>query len=242
MKGRDALRILFAGLSLAPLGSCGSQPGEFVIVQNQVPQEGCVITGDRGHLYRGEGRLDVSLVGDESAVGYRIYPLIQNNKRQLARDVEPNRTFVHGFRVEVELDEGPAAVAGAFAAPWTSYEERWAGTVDPGGGLLPAAVTGIPGELARKIRATKALETTTFMRVFATVTALGKTTEGEPVESDSFRFPIRVCQGCLVASVQACPAAPRAMGHECNIAQDVAVDCCLADNRLVCPSIPPASK
>jgi hypothetical protein len=223
---------------LAALASCGAQPGELVFVQNQVPEPGCVIPAALGNLYRGQGTLDVSLVEDGAHAGYKLFPLLQNNMRQLGRPVEPNRLFVRAFRVELELDEAPQAVASLF--PHGPYDERWAGTVEPGGGLLATGMNAFPADLARKIRATKALEAQTFMRVFVKVAALATKIDGTEIESDTFRYPLRICQGCLVAAVRPCPAAPRSLGNECNVAQDNPVDCCVADNRLICPSIPPA--
>lgn len=239
-------RIFVSVLGLAPIVGCGDEPGQFVIVQNQVPDQGCTVAGSKGDVYRGEGRLDVALVGDDAPVAYRLYPLLQNNLRKRDRPSEPNRLLLNSFTVVVEVDPAaPKAVIDVVAKAderLRSYEEPWSGTLDPGGGTLSAGVTVVAGELARRIRATRALETQGSMRLFVTVRAVARKLDGGFIQSDEFRFPITVCQGCLVASVQACPAIPRNLGNACNIAQDVPVDCCLSDNRLMCPATaPPAA-
>lgn len=241
MTGRGGLEVTLLLSYLLAVGGCGAQPGELVFVQNQVPERGCVIPATLGKIYRGDGILDVSLVDDGALSGYELFPLLQNNLRHLGRPVEPNRLVVRGFHVEVWLDQAPPAIASMFPSdqPMEKYDERWAGTVEPGGGLLATAMNAFPAELARKIRATKALETQPFMSAFLKVTALATKVDGTEIKSDPFRYPLRICQGCLVTGVRPCPAVPTALGNECNIAQDNAVDCCVADNRLICPSIPP---
>ena len=138
-------RIFVSVLGLAPIVGCGDEPGQFVIVQNQVPDQGCTVPGSRGDVYRGEGRLDVALVGDDAPVAYRLYPLLQNNLRKLDRPSEPNRLLLTSFTVEVEVDPAaPKAVIDVVAKAderLRSYEEPWSGTLDPGGSTLSAGVT-----------------------------------------------------------------------------------------------------
>ena len=236
--------VLVLGLALV-VGCGGDESGQFVIVQNQVHDQGCTVPGSKGDVYRGEGRLDVALVGDDAQVAYRLYPLLQNNLRKLDRPSEPNRLLLHSFNVAVDVDHtAPKAVIDVVAKDQrlSRFGEPWSGTLDPGGSTLSAGVMVVTGELARRIRGTRALETQTSMRLFVTVQAVARTLDGGSIQSDKFRFPITVCQGCLVSSVQACPAIPRNLGNACNIAQDVPVDCCLSDNRLMCPAIaPPAA-
>ncbi len=238
-------RVGFSVLGLALAFGCGDETGQFVIVQNQIPDQTCTVPGAKGDAYRGEGRLDVALVGDDAQVGYRLFPLLQNNLRHLGRSREPNRLVLDSFSVRVEVaGDAPKTVIDAFNKSderLRRYEEPWSGTLDPGGSTVSAGVTVVAGELARRIRATRALETQGSMRLFVNVRALARKLDGGFVASDEFRFPITVCQGCLVSNVQACPVLPRNLGNACNIAQDVPVDCCLSDNRLVCPAVGPSA-
>ena len=233
---RTTLLGAAAGLSIL-LGACNETDsgGRFFIVQNQVPEGKCVINTTRT-LYRGEGSLDVDLVGATAGFAYELFPLIQNDYPSLgaAGQPEPNRLFVRAFRVRVEPGAGaPARVvelmdrlAGSDATrALVEYQEPWAATIEPGGGLLAAGVGVIPGELARQIRSLRVLDGGQTIPINARVRAVGQRRDGE-VESEEFVYPIKLCQGCLISSLNVCPFAPVNAGNPCNVAQDAPVDCC----------------
>jgi hypothetical protein len=239
-------RVVGVVLAVA-LAGCSSESERFFIVQDQVPTADCTVGTERT-VYRGDGILDLSLVASESPSAYRLYPLLQNDLPVAtgASSSQPNRLFVRAFRVRVEPGEGAPAkltqlwdkLGGADTTrTLLAYQETWAGTIEPGGGLLSAAVTVVPGELARQIRNAKALEGTTFVNLLARVRAVGTRRDGE-IESQEFAFPVRACEGCLVARLAPCPYTPTNTGHACNVAQDVPVDCCVTGNALVCPATP----
>ena len=60
------------------LGACGRVPGQFEILNDQVPQPGCLIGVDT-MVYRGRGTMDLSLVRAGSRGGYVVWPLMKNN-------------------------------------------------------------------------------------------------------------------------------------------------------------------
>ena len=93
-------------------------------------------------------------------------------------------------------------------------------------------------EVEEKISALKEIGVSTSLWVNLRMRAFGSTTS-ESIESDPFVYPLAICEGCLVASVQPCPvsAAPNRTGNPCNIAQDAPVDCCQSGSDLVCPSV-----
>jgi hypothetical protein len=245
--------ISLAAAALAVLvGSCNesSSGGRFFIVQNQVPDARCVINTGRT-IYRGEGGLDVQLVGT-SGFAYTLFPLIQNDYPSSggAGAPEANRLFVRAFRVRVEAGAGAAAKVSELidrlgsadaTRALVEFQEPWAATIDPGGGLLAAGVGVIPGELARQIRNLRVLDNGQTTQLNVRVRAVGQRRDGE-VESEEFVYPIRVCEGCLIASVKTCPSTPVNFGNPCNPAQDSAVDCCLDGAELHCPATPPATK
>jgi hypothetical protein len=232
----------------AVVAGCSAESDRFFIVQDQVPSASCQVGPERT-VYRGEGVLDLSLVGSTSAGAYQLFPLLQNDLPAVgeANASQPNRLFVRAFRVRVEPgDAAPAKVTQLFerlgADPTRSlieFQVAWAGTVEPGGGVLPAAVTVIPGELARQLRATRALEMASFVNLTVRVRAVGAR-QGGDLESREFVFPVRACDGCLVSRLSPCPYTPANRGHGCNVAQDDPVDCCVTGNALVCPAIPAA--
>jgi hypothetical protein len=239
--------IMAGAVALAAAG-CSGESDRFFIVQDQVPAANCVVGPERA-TYRGDGVLDLSLVGADSLAGYELFPLLQNDLPVVAEQnaSQPNRLFVRAFRVRVEPgDAAPAKVtqlfdklAGGDQRSLIEFQQVWAGTLEPGGGVLPAHVTVIPGELARQLRATRALETTSSFNLLARVRAVGRRRDGE-LESQEFAFPVRACEGCLVARLGPCPYAPANRGHACNVAQDEPVDCCQTGNALICPATPPA--
>jgi hypothetical protein len=196
-------------------------------------------------VYAGEGILDLDLVGND-VFAYMLFPLIQNDFPATGGGgaPEPNRMFVRAFRLRVEPGAGaPAAVTSLFEKlegadathALVEFQEPWAATIDPGGGVLAAAVGAIPGELARQLRATRALESSPRVPLIVRLRAVGKRRDGE-LESDEFVYPVRLCQGCLANVVGTCPHAPANTGNPCNPAQDFTVDCCQAGAELVCPA------
>jgi hypothetical protein len=237
---------LARALALAALLS-GCETGDnpqFFIFQNQVPSGNCSISANKG-VYRGEGLLDVAVLPEGTATGYILHPLLQNDFPQVAgTGPEPNRLRMRGFQVRIEPAPAvPDAVSKLFTRlgndarlrTLIEYEEPWSGSVAPGG-VASASVVVVPGDLARQIRDTGALATLTHLTLFAKVRALGERQGGQTLRTEEFVYPIRVCQGCLVASLRACPYAPVNLGNPCNVAQDDPVDCCTEGGTTICPS------
>jgi hypothetical protein len=227
---------------VAVLAGCGDAGERFFIVQNQVPEGGCVIPGAKSALYRGSGRLDVGLVNASAVTGYRLFPLLQNDLPALgqAGGTEPNRLSLREFRVHLELAPGaPQALVDLFAspylAPYLAYSQPWSGTLDPGGGTLAAGVTVVPAEVARQIDATGVLDTLSSVGLTARVRAIGDTLD-DTFESREFVYPISACKYCLVSYLASCPYDPVNTGNLCNVAQDDPVDCCSDGASLVCPA------
>jgi hypothetical protein len=234
---------------VALLSGCGNDSRLF-IVQNQVPTASCEVNTNRT-LYQGSGFLDVALVDGAAPFAYELFPLLENDyPGSAAGGAQSNRLFVRAFRVEVEAPEGvPAAIGDLFARLDSTdemrsiikYQTPWAGTIDPGGGLMAADVGVVPAELARRIRATKVLDTVPSFNINARVKAVGQRRDGD-VESAEFVYPIRVCQGCLISgypNLAACPFTTPVVnqGNPCNISQDGFVDCCQAGVELICPAV-----
>jgi hypothetical protein len=239
--------VLLLALAVVHAG-CGEE-ARFFIVQNQVPAEGCVVPGAKSDVYRGEGHIDVSLVSDERAFAYRLFPLLQNGLPSSGGGMggpQPNRLVIKGFRVTVELEPGAPAEArqvfDALAADATSrrflsYEEPWSGTLDPGDSKA-AGVGVFPGEIARRLRDTGYFDGdgTRLLRAAVRVRALATRPAGD-LESPEFRYPLQLCQGCLMAFGGSCPLPRRVhAGNACNIAQDEPVDCCTDGGRMRCPA------
>jgi hypothetical protein len=247
----SAAAAMCACLLLLP--ACGKVPGQFLILQDQVPDTTCAIPPDVGALYNGEGRLDIALVGMNGSRGYFVFPLMENNfPAPTSQSTDPNRIALSGFDVSLSFFTQPSgqpavndAVKGAFADIATDHPEYldfqvpWSGTVDSGGGHTPGLVEAFPAKLAMDPRLSNALPKGAFVEIDATIRARGTQINGT-VESDDFHFPIKVCNQCLVANAANLPACPVSgpihTGNPCNFSQDGLVDCCMNNGTLVCPA------
>ena len=235
---------VIGALSLFFTGCSGTPPGEFIIVQNQVPNADCTIPAELGLIYRGKGVLDVRL-----SDGYQLFPVLQNDfpAPTGGQTVDANRIAISGFDVDVSLPAGspPGAITdlfnntlrppGATADPLVAFSTLTSGSVMSGGGNTASSVNVVPGDLVRKIRDMNVLTATNHFWILATVHARGSTLVGT-VRSDGFKYPIELCDGCLVDDQGACPVAA-ATGSACNIGQDESVGCCESTGQLVCPSV-----
>jgi hypothetical protein len=229
-------------LAAATGAACGGPTGNFYVIQNQVAGPGCTIPASEGGLYLGQGTLDVRASG---GTGYLLFPLLKNDlPAEGMGGVEPNRIALEGFDIDVKLVAGPAAVSDLFGAlaadpataPLMRYREPWSGSVEPGGGTTAASTVAFPSEAARLLRDGNVLGDGDSARFEIEVRATGRTLSGG-VKSDPFRYPLRICDGCLINSMTACPAtAPVLQGGTCNPGQDEPVDCCTSGADLICPA------
>jgi hypothetical protein len=226
--------------------ACGRVPGQFEIVNNQVPTASCAIPVN-DTIYQGQGTLDLSLVRNGAESAYLVFPLLKNNLPGAAGgDVDQNKITLTSFAVDISVLTAPDTVASLVgmmdADPNLStllhYKTPWSGSIASGGGELSAAVAAFPVELAARILGSQAvsIQPSTWMNL--RIRSFGRTTTRD-IESDPFDFPVAVCSGCLIANIQPCPfmGAASNQGHPCNVAQDYPVDCCTAGNELICPPV-----
>jgi hypothetical protein len=234
------------------VGACGRVPGQFEIVQNQVPTPGCLITTSET-LYRGDGTLDLALVQPGSLAAYIIFPLLRNNLPGSTGGPDPNQIEVNSFAVDIgesKFGSLPAGVKALFQTleqngpgspeyALLHYSAPWQLSLASGGGTAASHVAGFPIDLAARVAATGAVGVSrTSMLVNIKVRAFGKTNT-QSMESDPLDYPVYVCNGCLVANVLTCPypSAPANEGNPCNVSQDNFVDCCSLNGQLICPPI-----
>ena len=69
------------------LVACGRVPGQFEIVNNQVPTGGCAIPVN-DTVYQGQGTLDAKLVRGGAGSAYFVFPLLKNNPQLVAKAKE----------------------------------------------------------------------------------------------------------------------------------------------------------
>lgn len=236
-------------LSLA-LGACGRVPGQFEILNDQVPLPGALLGCTipiNPTMYQGDGLLDLSIVRSDFTSGYLFFPLIENNlPGSINSAIDSNEIQMTGFQVDITLAgaPAPAAVQTVFAGAGAlvHYQVPWSGGVSSGGGQLSAIVDAFPVALAQQLGSAGGFGTAPTVTVDLQMEAQGKTNSGQNMTSDPFHFPLRLCSGCLVGNVMPCPypAAPANPGNPCNPAQDELVDCCTENGALICP--PPVAQ
>jgi hypothetical protein len=226
--------------------ACGRVPGQFEIVNNQVPAANCSVPVNDS-IYQGQGTLDAKLVRSAAGSAYFVFPLLRNNLSGASGgEVDANKIVLTSFAVDISVLSGPPEVTSLVsmlnADPSLSallhYKTPWSGSLSSGGGELSAIVAAFPTELAGRMLGTQGLSAQPSTFVNLRIRSFGHTTTRD-IESDPFDYPVAVCDGCLIANTGACPFAtmPANTGNPCNVAQDYPVDCCTAGNDLICPAV-----
>jgi len=244
-------RTLSLLLLAGAVAACGRVPGQFEILQDQVPAAGCAIDTNRT-VYRGEGYLDLSLVRAGAQSAYFLFPLVINNlPGSTSGSADANEIDLHSFAVDIGTTAQsylPPNVEMLFSTlnskPGTTdyallhYSLPWSGTISSGGGLAATFVSGFPVELAQRVLATGDIGISSTSMIVNIQTRVFGTTNTQNMESDPFDFPVHVCNGCLVGNVFSCPFAGAInTGNPCNVAQDESVDCCSVNGQLICPAV-----
>ncbi len=248
--------------SLAAAG-CVSNSGLLVILQNQqpVPDETthmCSAGSTPSATATGTGILDLETSTPPAAYpAYIAYPLVQSSlpvQATMPGAVEPNTVYIEGVRGTLIPPPGlsmtwPAGCPGDFFWPTTTA-------------LLPGAMTGLTAQVISPCQAA------TIHDLFAAGTlppdlgqlvifniemrVVGQLNSGSEIDSDRFRFAVRVCIGCLQTGIKdwsqynfparpSCSTAPKPnpdQGNACNPAQDYGpMLCCTGGmNEIVCPA------
>lgn len=238
-------RLLALAAALCPIlaFACGRVPGQFEILNDQVPITsggGCTIPVDEG-VYSGEGKLDLSIVRGDFSTAYLVFPLIENNLPAAAGNgIDPNQIQLSGFNVDIgTIGVVPDSVSTVLqGSSQLHYQTPWSGGIDSGGGKISAIVDAFPVALAQQLLASGGFGAQPSVVFNLKIQAVGTTNSGRSLQSDPFNYPVEVCAGCLVAHLAPCPyiAAPANLGNGCNPAQDEPVDCCTDNGVLVCPA------
>ncbi|HTB59330.1 MAG TPA: hypothetical protein VLC06_15760 [Polyangia bacterium] len=241
---RRPLSLVAAMLPLV-LAACGRVPGQFEILNDQIPTgsgSDCVVPVSP-NVYQGVGHLDLSIVQAGLGSAYFFFPLIENNLPGASGSLDPNEIQLSGFQVDIKWIDAPPPLSiqtvfnSNAASPYLHYQIPWSGGISSGGGRLSASVAAFPVALAQQLVAAGGIGTDPSLTVELQIQVLGTTNSGTSMQSDPFKFPVEVCSGCLVASVAPCPftTTPGQTGNACNPAQDEPVDCCTENGALLCP-------
>ena len=254
---RGLAPVALAFVAVVGGGACVENPGLMVILGNQVPtMDGtthvCSAATSTGVSLLGQGVLDL---GVGTPQGYVAYPVVQNRlaPRGMSGGFDSNRIMLDGFRITLKAPPG-------YDFPWTAdvpnhVEPHFPQGLEPSSSLT-ANIELVSQTQARAILAEfkpGGLNPDLAQQIIFTaeIRAVGELSGGE-IESDVFRYPIRMCVGCLQTGflsaaqynyphVPECSVAPRPnmyKGNPCNYAQDSGpLLCCVDDSmKIICPS------
>ncbi|HZL21241.1 MAG TPA: hypothetical protein VFG23_26135, partial [Polyangia bacterium] len=120
---------------------CGRVPGQFEILNDQVPTTGTCTIPVNPTLYQGQGTLDLSIVRSDFQTAYLFFPLIENNLPRPTGDLDSNQIQITGFNVDISpvlpvTDSVAAVFASSAAGPYLHYQATWSGGISSGGGQL----------------------------------------------------------------------------------------------------------
>jgi hypothetical protein len=229
----------FALVALTMAG-CGRVPGQFEILNDQIPNPGLVCSVPiNPTVYMGEGLLDVAIVRTGAPSAYLLFPLIENNLPGSGAANDPNQIQITGFDVDIStIGSGTPAAMQVLNdnSQLLHFRVPWSGGVSSGGGQISAIVETVPVALAMQLAGAGGLGATPGLTLNLRVQAVGSTNSGRSLTSDPFNFPLEVCNGCLIGNVAPCPYRATNAGNACNPAQDLAVDCCTENGNLICPA------
>jgi hypothetical protein len=226
--------VLVCGIVLFGFG-CQENSASLVIIQNQVPGEGCTVQSSEGGDYRPQGKLDVSWYSEVGeAASYYMFPLVKNNLISTADEGAVEENCITIKETQVDLDLG--AMGQYVESNFTKYAVPTAVTICPGE-MRAVSVMVVPPQVV-SIIASQVPENG-MEYVSAKIRMVGKR-GATTIKSNSMTYPIFVCNGCLIKNLGNCDTAvipdDPAPGNPCNPAQDDPLECCIQGVDWVCPA------
>lgn len=207
------------GMVLGP-GCADNRSSVFTLGAIFVPQDTCEWGNDASESFRPAGRLDLAIAKE-----YWIPILIGNQMVRMgnATTLRTETSRVSFYEAEVNLTNsaGEPIANGNFVVPVSGFADAASGTV-PGYGSVAVTL----------IDATSAQSITAGQEIIANVIVRGETLGNVEVETDSWAFPITVCNGCLVY-FDAEADDPARAGIDCDVRDDAPFYCRMGMDDLV---------
>jgi hypothetical protein len=198
-----------------------------------IPQDSCTVTADANADFLFRGTYDAAFA-TSTAPEYNAALLVGNQmvRRGNASTLRTETSRISFYEAEVSLSNsaGDPIPNGNFVVPVTGFADAAAGT-EPGYGVVAVTL----------IDATSAQAITPGQEVVANVILRGESLGNVDVETDSWSFPITVCNGCLVSFPPDAddPAKP---GLDCDIRDEAPVYCRMGQDAFVdcraCAGVP----
>jgi hypothetical protein len=218
-------------LLVALAGGCTAYNDvSLVIVDTEAvtPMGNCVVPGMPTKGQSG-GTFDVGVVKLGFGGGYFIAPVVLNNLLERATAITPERDGITVIGYDVVLHP-----PNAFPLQNASFTTLVSGPYLTPGMTGGTSFTAIDVTTAQQIAGSLTAGATANIDV--QFRAKGRRADGE-IDSGWSNFPVTVCNGCLTGPVlDPCP--PLMMSQVrlggCNLAQDIAVTCCINNGSPVC--------
>lgn len=234
--------FLASAITALALGGCVDNNADsgLTLLRNIAPSSGCVLAADSTD-FRSSGRIQ-----SDSGRGYLFTPIARNDLEIADGEPTSQKTvFVEGAHVTVGFYDADLFTSDEQAQfredALTRFAVPTSGAIDPGGGTATFGFEIVPAELIELIDA-KLTDTQPSQLLDVTVELYGSRA-GSSIESNTFRYPVEVCKGCVVENVGRCVDLPTdfagGTGGACNALQDGVLACCTGpNNEDVCPAVP----
>lgn len=242
-------RAVLAVASLLAVGAgagCAEDAGDGAlrIIRNQAIDSesgGCVVSPLLSAPGLSGGTIDAT-----SPVGYLLTPVIQNYATSSSGRYTQQRTaFLEGARIDLSFPDPTLFTAAELASLEESnllkFSSSFSAAVTPDSGTAGVGFAVVPPALLARILP-KLAAVGNSTEVHVRIKVFGQMGGGE-VESESYFYPVRVCDSskvpCVIASTFTCGATGVTVreGNACNPFQDGPVDCCVAGGQLTCPGV-----
>ena len=253
-------RHFFALVASAMLAACTTTSGDntIVVLHNQLPAAGCVLSADVNGAFRSAGRMDLyQWVPGAESTGYILTPLVANYafaKSDQPQEIMRRTVLVRGAHVDLKFNDATFMTAddqaALDAAGLLHFDVRFAGAIPPNQSLAAFTFQTIPAGVFDAIR--RKYDGLTKLGpdvdMIASVVIYGDLGSGS-IESSAFEFPVTACDGCLTNLAGECSALSTDFkartGGVCSVMQDDVIDCCTDSTDttkpplLICPAVKP---
>jgi hypothetical protein len=205
-------------------GACTTDAGQsLVILQNALPGDSC--DGADSAQFISQGVIDVASSG-----GYTMRPVLQN--RAIASAGASRRAQLEGYNVDITY---PGSGSCSTDASLTSFSRLVGVSIEPQSTAI-LTVELLPAQLI----ASCSVSGDDVVDVVAEIQFFGEM-DGGDLESTTFRYPVQVCDGCLVEDLGMCAdltgSESISNGSSCNPYQDYPVTCCTnSSGQEICPA------
>jgi hypothetical protein len=212
-------KYVLTALTALTIAACTDAGQSMIILNNQVPGDGCSVEASETGSYLSRGRIH-----PDSSAGYLFTPVVKS--LVVEREGLERRIFLEG--ADIELEDATGAEVAAFGAPIS-------------GNILPGGLSSLGFEIVP----TAVMDTFGEGLLLARIQIYGDLAGGE-VTSDVFTYPVEVCRECYEQNLGPCAGLEpgfvgAAAGSTCNPLQDGSIQCCEADDgTLTCPARGPA--